>query len=403
MFAKLKVREFGPIKGGLGSDDGFIETKKVTLFCGPQGSGKSTITKLISSLSWLEKCCVKDPSLSITADIFVQALAWQGIDEYLRDSTEIEYHGDCLQFAFNKGHVGVVCAHDAQGYKIPKISYMPAERNFASIVRNASRVEGLPRPLVDMQVEFDNAKKFYRRGYKLPANGFQFQFDNEPWIVNGIGTGASRTHLECASSGLQSIVPLLLVSEYLSANLADDVTAKLTGAFYDPGTAEKKQRIDQFVDSVRRSDLSDAQKMARLEAFFAPSVRFLNIVEEPEQNLYPETQCDVLNRLLGVANSRPLNQLIVSTHSPYMLNHLTLVAEAAALARDNPLARGQIENFVPRASLVLADDMVIYETKPDGSVLPVGMVDGLPSDSNPLNEFLGRFNERFSSMLEVVG
>ena len=405
MFVRLRVKEFGPIRNGFESDDGLLSIKKVTLFCGPQGSGKSSIAKLLSTLSWLEKCVVKDPSLAITEDLLVQALSWQGIDEYLRNSTEIEYRGHCLHLTYSAGHIGVSCVFGAEKYEIPKISYMPAERNFASIVKSANRVEGLPRSLVDMQVEFDKAKKFFQKGYKLPANGFRFQFDKDPWIVNGNGQDASRTRLECASSGLQSIVPLLLVSEYLSANLAQGAPQRSAGFFYDPGTAEKKQRIDQFVEAIRKSDLPDAQKMARLEDFFAPSRRFLNIVEEPEQNLYPETQCDVLNSLLRIANSRPLNQLVVSTHSPYLLNHMTLVAQAAYMRKkidEDSVAARRIAEIVPQESLVSSDDMAIFETRMDGSVVQVEMVDGLPSDRNPLNTYLGEFNERFARLLEAA-
>lgn len=49
---KLKVRNFGPIRDGFGD---FIDFDKVTVFCGPQGSGKSTVAKLFSTLSWVEK------------------------------------------------------------------------------------------------------------------------------------------------------------------------------------------------------------------------------------------------------------------------------------------------------------------------------------------------------------
>ena len=36
-------------------NDGWIEIKKVTMFIGNQGSGKSTVAKLISTFSWMEK------------------------------------------------------------------------------------------------------------------------------------------------------------------------------------------------------------------------------------------------------------------------------------------------------------------------------------------------------------
>ena len=47
--ARLLVKNIGPIK------DVDIELKKVNVFMGPQGCGKSTLAKIISFCSWLEK------------------------------------------------------------------------------------------------------------------------------------------------------------------------------------------------------------------------------------------------------------------------------------------------------------------------------------------------------------
>ncbi len=58
--SKIKIKNFGPIKEGFkeispdGSINEWMEIKKVTVFIGNQGSGKSTVAKLISTLSWIE-------------------------------------------------------------------------------------------------------------------------------------------------------------------------------------------------------------------------------------------------------------------------------------------------------------------------------------------------------------
>ena len=50
----ITIRNFGPI-----SDSTRLPIKPLTIFCGQQGSGKSTITKLISTFSWIEKALVR--------------------------------------------------------------------------------------------------------------------------------------------------------------------------------------------------------------------------------------------------------------------------------------------------------------------------------------------------------
>ena len=57
--SRIRIRDFGPIKEGNQSDDGWIDIKKVTIFIGNQGAGKSTVAKLISTFTWIEKALVR--------------------------------------------------------------------------------------------------------------------------------------------------------------------------------------------------------------------------------------------------------------------------------------------------------------------------------------------------------
>ena len=57
--SRIRIKNFGPIKEGCQENDGWIDIKKVTLFIGNQGSGKSTIAKLISTFSWMEKALTR--------------------------------------------------------------------------------------------------------------------------------------------------------------------------------------------------------------------------------------------------------------------------------------------------------------------------------------------------------
>ena len=57
--SKIKIRNFGPIKEGYQENGGWIDIKKVTIFIGNQGSGKSTVAKLISTFMWLEKALIR--------------------------------------------------------------------------------------------------------------------------------------------------------------------------------------------------------------------------------------------------------------------------------------------------------------------------------------------------------
>ena len=57
--SKIRIKNFGPIKQGYQEEDGWMDVKKVTVFIGNQGSGKSTVAKLISTFSWIEKALTR--------------------------------------------------------------------------------------------------------------------------------------------------------------------------------------------------------------------------------------------------------------------------------------------------------------------------------------------------------
>ena len=135
--------------------------------------------------------------------------------------------------------------------------------------------------------------------------------------------------------------------------------------------------------------------------------RFINVVEEPEQNLYPESQAEVLYYLLQCFNTQRYNttekienKLLITTHSPYILAYLTQSAKAAEL-----LAKGvpekEIEKIIPVKAAVPGEMIHIYETKSDGSIKLLEPYENLPSDDNELNKALEEQNDSFSDLLEL--
>ena len=58
---------------------------------------------------------------------------------------------------------------------------------------------------------------------------------------------------------------------------------------------------------------------------------FLNVVEEPEQNLFLESQMKNVAFLLKAANVNDENKIVMTTHSPYVLSYITLAAKSYEL------------------------------------------------------------------------
>ena len=103
---KIKVKNFGPIKNGFNEDDGFISIHKVTIFIGNQGTGKSSIAKLISTLMWLEKMLYRGEVTEryVTSyNRFVNLYCdYQNLKNYFLPDTEINTKGKFIILLIRK-------------------------------------------------------------------------------------------------------------------------------------------------------------------------------------------------------------------------------------------------------------------------------------------------------------
>ena len=413
----LKVKNFGPITEGCTSNDGFIDFKRVTVLCGPQGSGKSTITKLASSLQWLEKKLFTTfPTLGkvhLSKNEFLVAVHWQGLSSYFKSNTYIEYRGSVFDFCYDAGNV--TCSFNvnrASGYIRPQIMYIPAERNIVSILRRSVAMGPLPPPLVSLQIEFEKAEIFFQgKNYKLPSNGYAFEYDKESgdaWIKNVSAIeGESRIRLSEASSGLQAMVPMLLVSDYFDRRVRSyrqRFFGKILGVDV---SAEQYFVYQKQIESIFKSALDDKEKMDAIARLLSQNRCFANIVEEPEQNLFPQAQQEVMRWLCKIAKKSE-NRLIVSTHSPFIVNEMVMSAKVASLYLkmsrnlhgDNQSAKiKELDKLYPLGAAIMQEDIVLYETDDNGLVTKLPSEGGVISDSNIINASLSKWCDSFDDML----
>lgn len=404
--SKIRIKNFGPIKEGYLENDGWLDIKKVTVFIGNQGSGKSTVAKLISTLSWIEKAIekriIKQDELSLY-NRFLKQLAYQRIDKYINANSEIEFIGSAYSMKFKDG-VFTATKSSTNGYKLPKIMYVPAERSFLSVFDRPDKVKKLPLPVYTFNEEFDTAKHLYAEGLELPINKVRFEFDKFNKIAHIVGYADSyKIRLSEASSGFQSIVPLYLVSKYLM----DKIENKIEDKTIQEESLEEQKKIDKQVKAILDDpELSEDIKQSYLRQLSAnkkPSC-FINIVEEPEQNLFPSSQQKLLNSLLEINNRNENNQLIMTTHSPYLVNYLTLAVEAYKLKSrvNTDELKSKLNEIVPLNSTLNGEDFVVYElNEKNGQITKLKTYKGLPSDENYLNKGLAESNDLFSELLDI--
>lgn len=407
--SKIKIKNFGPIKAGYQENDGWFDVKKVTVFIGNQGSGKSTIAKLISTLTWIEKALVRGDHNKEWFErknrLKNQYLNYHRLENYFKingtNHTVIEYEGDAYSIKYENGKLIInKTLADTDTYPLPQIMYVPAERNFIAYVKTPKDLKLSSEPLKEFLTEYDNAKENMKGMTQLPINDVGVEYDKLNDTLNLKGEGY-KVKLTEASSGFQSLVPMFLVSVYLANSV------KQQSEFKESMSGKEIKRFKEGVKDIwDNENLTDEQRRIAISALSAKFNKsaFINIVEEPEQNLFPDSQRKILNSLLELNNLNIANKLIMTTHSPYLINYLTLAVKAETLKnRLRSVEQTQkFESIVPSKSTICADELAIYELdEKDGSIKILETYNGLPSDENELNEQLGESNELFAQLLEI--
>ncbi len=408
--SKIKIKNFGPIKEGYLENDGWMDVKKVTVFIGNQGSGKSTVAKLISTFTWIEKALVRGDYnakwFSAKNRLNNQYLTYHRLENYISknadlfDNTEIEFKGDAYQIKYKRGEL-LISEVQNSNYSLPQIMYVPAERNFIANVKSPKELRLTSNSLKEFLAEFEKTKNELKAPIKLPINDVEVEYDKLNDVVNIKGIDY-KLRLTEASSGFQSLVPLFLVSWFHSNSVK-----KQSEITKEPMSGEELDRFKKGVADIwSNNSLSEEQRriaLSVLSSKFNKSA-FINIVEEPEQNLFPTSQWEILKSLLEFNNLTSGNKLIMTTHSPYIINYLTLAIKASSLkvlvkTEEN---KKRLQEIVPFDSTVKPDDIVIYELdERNGSIRKLGNYEGIPSDKNYLNQLLAESNRLFDSLLEI--
>lgn len=87
-------------------------------------------------------------------------------------------------------------------------------------------------------------------------------------------------------------------------------------------------------------------------------------IDEPEAHLYPRAQQQVVNALALTLNTTPGNQMLINTHSPYIMTAFDNLITAAETAKERPDQADKVKEIVPedmwiaydRVSAIYLDD-----------------------------------------------
>lgn len=348
----LVIRNIGPVK------EAEIELKRFNFIIGPQSSGKSTVAKILSTCSWIEKevTTTMNEKAIEDADSFVSLMEdFHKMIDYFDDDSEIEYETDVVSIIL-KGKEFQISLKNQELYRREKICYIPSERNAVTLPELQGFEFGQTN-LRSFLFDWYNAREFYGEENKTDILnlGVRYYYDpSEQKYKDRIEHVNGKTYkipLGSASSGLQSVVPLQIMMQYYT-NQYFNTFAEKTSFDSDTKTRLIQNRVvDKYVLSVvypgfdpkKRNELIKEQNdrihegnpearallekyREELERLTVP-VRTSFIVEEPEQNLYPFTQIDLLEAIVELCSNERGHGCTITTHSPFVLNYLNVLIE----------------------------------------------------------------------------
>lgn len=392
---KLIVKNFGPLKNIN------IELKRVNLFIGKNGSGKSVLAKVITIvldtfnnrldeksfnqkfndynidyintetiikltsgnelLFELNKKKSHLPFANEIIDMHDKSIKLESVNKenqilyeelleklnILKDETfsdkedlEIKIHKELKEI--NENHLQTLSTIK----DITRLSsqYIPAERNLISLFSQslsslvASDIP-LPKFLLQFSSEYEKARKEIKI-LKLLNVKYQFK-EGKEYII--YGETEDSILLEHSSSGIQSALPLYLTTKYF---------------------ASKHRDI---------------------------------IVEEPEQNLFPKAQYETILHL--VSHIADKNELFMMTHSPYVLSSLNNLLFAYKVSQIGNKAHNKIKELLDEKYWINPDTFSAYYLD-DGKARNIVSKRGLISD-NEIDEISEDIAGKFDEMLEI--
>ncbi|WDF65118.1 AAA family ATPase [Flavobacterium sp. KACC 22763] len=368
---KLIVKNFGPIK------EAEIDLTKYVVFIGDTSTGKSVLAKLISIFRDFSNVVGNkyddldyEKELDLTNQLKNYNIDFDFEDSYfefsnsdllitiekkkisnIRDGSEkiklsnLEALGDFHNLEMKKTLLSLL-------NNTRKSIYFPPERILTSLI--GSSISGLWANNVALPVCFKNFAANYEVARKEKQNvsfedfGFSYAFvNNEELIYNPSG----EFQLNKASSGIQSLLPLLLV---LNHELRSEV--------------------------------------------LKPELNFL--VEEPELNLFPIKQKKLIDYLIQNI-SKTNHKLIITTHSPYILSALDTLILAKNTFDEHTSLKDVISKIVFEQRWIDYNEISVYEVRNDGIVYSIKNEEFRSIDTNAIDKVSDIISEEFDKLTEL--
>lgn len=401
----IEIKNIGPLT--------FVSLilNRFNVFIGKQSSGKSTLAKIISHCLWTEKEVVTHPYN--TKDVYestfrANLIEFHNMRGYFKKDSYIRFDSDIITIILEAEQCAII--EKQSRYHRNKILYIPAERN---IVVYSDSIGGANN-LKSFSTDWQMARDFFDSNNKqdvLNLNINYYQESDNGRVVNRIDSkkrkNSYKIDLTQGSSGLQSVIPITVTVDFF------------TNGFYDPKIAEKILKSNEQFDVMKLSDYflnkqAEKENLEMTSKVFQDIIESITglaltgqtcfVIEEPEINIFPETQVELLNFIIKCCSgSKRHHSVTFTTHSPYTLSAINNLLLAGKLKSDNQIADTVM--LITDNTYIMPGELSAYAIDNGGISSLINSNTGLISENylDSVSDIVaGQFNELYKLYLSQL-
>jgi predicted ATPase len=381
MKESIIIKNLGPLK-----DIYIEEIKPFTIFIGESGSGKSTLMKVISLFRWIYKMhnihsYYLKSNVNSPFEIEIYSYFENcGIKEFIKSDTviiykttfdkevnyEIKFNGNDTLY-FSKQTI------NASDLSFNKISFISETRNIIPLWANrgATLTGGnLGFYFHEVFKDFDLASDAIK-DVELKHLDLKFSVKKDHlgknYRIESKNNEKFDIEFKNSSSGTQTSVPILLISQFFAQKFKFEDAFNSSVLKY----LSSDNRLTDFKAIKNLSDIKDKKIYIH--------------IEEPELSLFPDAQCKLIDNLIKncfINNINPV-ELLISTHSPYIVNYLNLLIK-------------RFDKNIDEAKYNY-DELAVYQVA-DGSLINLVAKNERLVNTNPLSDTINDIYNEYEKL-----
>ena len=398
--ASIRIKNIGPL-----TDTGDVSLGKFNVVIGKQSTGKSTLMKILCFCQWIEKkIMIGADKTTISAythySRFLKELKQfhRFNDNYFNSQSEIHYIGECIM-------IDLVGTKNAKITRLPnfethkhntKLCFIPSERNLVSAIKNVDRAyKSKDIDIVFNHIfEWGEAKESTSEDSPVDlkiVGDMEYYYDNvrDSDIIH-LRKEKRQISPFFASSGVQSVLPIVVMVNYLTESIFSDIV--------DLSKRGISDLFKQFMSAKRDAEFSYvADQVSKIVNYQNTKI----FIEEPEQNLFPSAQQELIMHIASRINyaceqTKLPSSVTMTTHSPYVLTAFNMLIKAAEVATKSS---EKVYAVIPQDMTIPISDIRAYYISESGRLTSIideelGMIVGndLDKASDVVEDTVSYFN-----------